>query len=531
MANKEVAHGNDARLKIQKGIDLVADIVKVTLGPRGRNVVLDTNRFAPPQIINDGVRIAREVSAKGRLQDVGARLVKAVASKTDDVAGDGTTTASILVQSIVAEGMQLLATKADAVNLRQGIETAAAEVIEEVKKHVIKTEDLESLTAVATISCGDPELGKLIAELVKKVGPDGVVTIEDSDEEKTKSRVAQGIELRGGLLLPVFINNQARQQSELEDVPIFVTDHDLTNGLEIVKLMEAASSDGFKQAVLIANSVQGEAMIACVSNWLSGKFKLLPVRVQAYGEQGREVMRDMAAACDAKFYAKDEGNKLPADIQGGFNISDFGHADKVIATKDRTTIMGSAGDKDERIKALEAQVKNSQRGFEREQIKERIAKLQSGVGVVRVGGVSETEKEERKLRVEDAIKASKAALAAGVVAGGGAALYHAAKKVAQQTENASAGHRTVLLACEVPMRQMAENSGIELDRSDLKQIAENPGKTIDFNNGDLVDAKTAGIIDPYKVVQAALKNAASIAALFLTAEGVVSADFEDSEKL
>ena len=539
--SKQVKQGADARSDIKAGIDLVADVVKTTLGPRGRNIVLKTDPYRPPLNTNDGVTIARELHAPADkpFQEIGVETAKAVANKTNDVAGDGTTTVTVLLQAMTTHGLQQINNGADPVLLRRGIEKAAEAVVKALQDEIVETKDLEALINVATISCGDPVVGKLVAEAVHKVGSNGVVTIEDGEGEETTSRIAEGIELRGGIQLPVFITNPARQEADVTDVPIFVTDHDFTNGMEIVRLMEVISGMGHKAGVLIANSVTGEAMASCAINKAQGKFTLIPVKVQALGEQGQAVLRDMAEATGAKFFARDEGNRLPnnpQDPRDTYNPDDFGHAERVIASRDRTTIIGGAGETEPRIEELKAQRKNSKQAYEQNAIDERIARLQSGVGVIRVGGVTEAEREERKLRVEDAINASKAALSNGVISGGGAALYRAALKVQEDshvdlsTEDGN-GLMAVIKACYEPIKQMALNSGLELDKADLKKVSENKTLTIDFYTGQVVDAFEKGIIDPSLVTLSAVKNAAAEAALFVITEGAVTAAEDDSEKI
>lgn len=536
MSRKAVHTGNQARSEIKTGIDLVADVVKTTLGPRGRNIVLDTDPYRPPLNTNDGVTIARELHSNNEFEEIGCRIVKAVANKTNDVAGDGTTTASLLLQAMTTHGLQQINNGTDPVLLRRGIEKAADAVVNALKDEIVETKDLEALINVATISCGDPEVGKIVAEAVHKVGSEGVVTIEDSESVETSSRIAEGIELRGGIQLPAFITNPARQEADITDVPVFVTDHDLTNGLEVVKIMEACAAKGHKQAAVLANSVVGEAMASCVLNKGQGKFNLIPIKIQALGEQGQAVLRDVAAATGGTFFSRDEGHKLPAATHESFDFDHFGHAERVIASKDRTTILGGAGDVEERIEELEAQLNNLTKAFEKNNLKERIAKLRSGVGVIRVGAVTEAEREERKLRVEDAINASKAALSDGVIAGGGAALYRAARKV-QKEKNIDlstadgSGLVAVIKACVEPIKQMALNSGLELDKADLKRVEEDKKLTIDFYTGEVVDAIEAGIIDPSLVTTSAIKNAASEAALFVITEGAVTATEDDSEKI
>ena len=538
MSTKQIKTGSDARSEIKAGIDLVANVVKTTLGPRGRNVVLKTDPYRPPLNTNDGVTIARELHApKDRpFQEIGVETAKAAASKTNDVAGDGTTTVTVLLQAMTTHVLQQINNDADPVLLRRGIEKAAEAVVAELQNEIVETKDLEALINVATISCGDPVVGKLVAEAVHKVGSNGVVTIEDGEGEETTSRIAEGIELRGGIQLPVFITNPARQEADVTDVPIFVTDHDFTNGLEIVRLMECIAGMGHKAGVLIANSVTGEAMASCAINKAQGKFTLIPIKVQALGEQGQAVLRDMAEATGAKFFARDEGNRLPSNPQDQsdtYNPDDFGHAERVIASRDRTSIMGGAGETEDRIKELEAQKANSKQAYEKNNIDERIARLQSGVGVVRVGGITEAEREERKLRVEDAINASKAALANGIIAGGGAALYRAASKVKADglTPEEAFGLAAVVKACFEPIKIMAANSGLELDKAYLDKILADKALTIDFSTGELVDAYKAGIIDPSLVTLSAVKNAASEAALFAITEGAVTNSEDDSEKI
>lgn len=541
MAQKQVQQGADARSDIKAGIDLVADVVKTTLGPRGRNIVLDTDPYRPPVNTNDGVTIARELHAPADKphQETGVKIAKAAASKTNDVAGDGTTTVTVLLQAMTTHGLQQINNGADPVLLRRGIEKAADAVVAALQDEIVESSDLEALVNVATISCGDPTVGKLVAEAVHKVGSNGVVTIEDGEGEETTSRIAEGIELRGGIQLPVFITNPARQEADVADVPIFVTDHDFTNGMEIVRMMEVMAGMGHKSGVLIANSVTGEAMASAAINKAQGKFTLIPIKVQALGEQGQAVLRDMAEATGAKFFARDEGNRLPnnpQDPRDTYNPDDFGHAERVMASRDRTTIIGGAGETAGRIEELKAQRKNSKQAYEQNMIDERIARLQSGVGVIRVGGVTESERGERKLRVEDAINASKAALSDGVIAGGGAALYRAAAKVQKDqnvdlsTEDGN-GLMAVVKACYEPIKQMALNSGLELDKADLKKVSEDKKLTIDFYTGDVVDAFKAGIIDPSLVTVSAVKNAAAEAALFVITEGAVTAAQDDSEKI
>lgn len=537
-----IAHGNDARTEIKKGIDLVSNTVAVTLGPRGRNVAIkDATGYRPPLVTNDGVTIVRSITSKDDLAGVGVEIVKEVANKTNDVAGDGTTTASVLLQSIINNGLRAIVEDTNAQAIRASLLEVANKLADNLRKQAVTIEDnAELLGAVATISCGDPMLGKLIADTVSQVGADGIVTIEDSEEFATTAHINEGIELRGGWQMPHFITDQAKQLSQLDDVPVFVTNHDVTNGAEVVKIMESVAAQGKKEAVLIANNISGEAMVACVVNWAQGKFKLLPIKVVAWGEQGTGVLRDVAAATDATFYGKDEGYKMPTSLQDEpFNFDLFGQAGRIIATKDRTTIIGTDEEGTaERIKELNAQAQNAKRAFEAEQIKERIAKLRAGVGVIRVGGTTDAEREERKLRVEDAINAAKAALVDGIVTGGGSALYRAAAAVKSEYDKSkttvSDEHYQALLimlrACTRPIKQIAQNAGVVLTADQLTEIKKDK-VAFDFNDEKIVDALQAGVIDPTKVVVSALLNATSAAALYLTTEAIVSNADDNEEKL
>lgn len=539
MPHNEILTDQQAREELKAGIDLVANLVKKTLGPRGRNVVLDTNPFEPPTNTNDGVTIAREVHApKNRPhQETGVKIAKNVANKTNDVAGDGTTTSLVLLQSVVTHAHKQINNDADPVSIARGIIAAGEAVAEELKNEATATTDAKSLIDVASISSSNRVIGKLVAETVHQVGADGVVTIEDSEVEETTARIAEGIELRGGVLLPAFFNDAVNQRTVVDKVPIFVTDHDFTNALEVSRMMEIVAINGSKKAVLIANSVTGEAMAHTFIMHAQGKFTLLPIKIQALGEQGQAVMRDMAAATGAKFFARDEGNRLPFNPQDGddtFNIQDFGYAERVVATRDRTTIVDGGGETEKRVEELEAQLINSKKAFEKNMIKERIARLQRGVGVISVGGVTETERKERKLRVEDAINASKAALSSGIIAGGGAALYRASMKVKipdTLSDDEKSGFLAVIRACREPINVMAENGSLTIDASKLVQLLKEKNSTIDFNTGEVVDAFKNGIIDPALVTISAVRNVASEAALNAITEGLVTRSEDDSEKL
>ena len=527
----KIGIGDEVRQALKRGVDLAADTAKVTLGPRGRNVVLDTNPYTNPVNTNDGVRIVREVQANDAFEKIGVRIVKEVAEKTNDIAGDGTTTASLLTQEIINNAMVQLANGVDAVELRNDIERAAGMVVANLKSQATPITSLPELINVATISCGNAELGKIVAEVVYKLGADGVVTIEDGETDTTTARMTEGIELRGGFLVSAFINQRAKQESHLDDVPVFVTDQDITTAVEVAKMMEACAMNNFKRCVLIANNITGEALVNCVLMWNQKKFEMLPIRVQAHGEMGKGLLKDVAIATGATFYAGDEGYRLLQSHENQYDFNHFGRAARVIATKDRTTIIDGAG-KDaiaERVAELQAQANNAIRAFEADNLKERAAKLRSGVGVITVGGIIETEKEERKYRIEDAINACKAALEAGIVSGGGTALYRSI--VAFDGEIMTPGNNAIMKACQAPLQQMIYNGALMVDRSDLERIISDRAATIDMKTGTVVNALEAGIIDPVKVVSTALINAAQAAALFVITERVVTSETDTSEKV
>ena len=506
--NSEVTFGEDARVGIKKGIDLVADAVKLTLGPRGRNVIIDTLPYNQLTNTNDGVTIAREIKPKDNLERTGAKLTIEAASKTDDNAGDGTTTTALLAQALATEGMKYLAAGTPAVEIRHRLETATKAVIDSVQSESVAADDLESLINVATISCSDPDIGTKIAKLVDAVGPDGTVTIEDNHLPETTSKITEGMRLNGSLVTPFFITNRGLQEAVWTDTGVFVTDESITNPGEMQRVLETAIQAGKKSLVIIAQDVQGYALQTVIENYARQLFKALPLKVVTFGEVGEGYLRDICAVTAATFISSKDGRKI-SDL----TPPELGHAEKVVATTKDITILGGKGDAKERVKELKTLL-SRQVGFDAEGTKERIAKLKSGVGVISVGGTTDTEREERKKRVEDAIKSSRAAREDGVVAGGGAALYRAAL---------TAGYEIMSTACRSPLKQIAYNSGVELSREDLDVVQRKPKLTIDFTTGETVDAWRAGVIDPTKVVINSIRNAVSAASLFLVTEAVISA--------
>lgn len=527
--SRDIKNGLEVRDLIKKGMDKVSDTVRVTLGASGKNVVLDTNQYADPIVTNDGVTIARELMLSDKFENIGAKLIRQVAAKTNDVAGDGTTTATILMHAIVSEGMKSINTGADAVQVRKGIEKASGEVISKIKLEAVKAESLDRLVSTATISCGDEELGRLIAEVVQKAGKEGMVTLEDSPAPGTEYESHEGMKVRGGYQFPIFVTNPESQQAVFKDVPILVTNQPLTLAPEMVRIMETAASMGKKECVIVANSIEGDALQVAVMNWMQGKFRALPVRVVAYGDTGTGLLEDVAAITGATFIDGLSGKKVEDITQG-----DLGVAKKFVATKSESTVVSDSDEsKAERIKVLKGQLKSAE-AFEKESLEERIAKMNSAMYTIKVGGVTETEQKERKLRVEDAVNATKAAMEDGVVAGGGSALYRAGTyflgEKRRYGSDELAGYQAVLSACRQPIKQMAENASVEIGMQ-LLDLSDQ-SKTIDFRSGEVVDAFDQGIIDPVKVVVSALENAASGAALFLTTEaGVVLSEEPTPEKL
>lgn len=523
--HRQIVSDYEALKTFQKGIDLVANTVKRTMGVNGKNVVLDTNPYSRPLITNDGVTIARDMYVKDRTENIGVKLIKEAAEKTNDNAGDGTTTTMILMQAMVNYGMKALSSGADGIELRKGINRATENILKYLQKEKLTANDIETLANVATISCRDAKLGKLIADIVIKSGQDGMVTIEDRFEFDTTYEQLEGVRLTGGYLLDSFINLPERQQTVFNDVPVLVTDRTLTMGEEMAKIMETVANMGKKEAIIIAAGIEGNALATAYLNWKQRNIFILPVRVLTYGDLGQGLLKDVAAITGATYL--DEHEKTLLDI----TRDDFGRAVKSVTDKHNTTIISEDDKlKGERIKELEAAIKSAS-AFEAENLRERIAKLRSGMFTVKVGGRTESERNELKTRVDDAIKSAKAALENGVVAGGGSSLYRASKKQKKPdtTNDQGIGENIVYKSCEVPIEQMAQNSGVRLDSADLEDI-QDPLLTIDFSKGEVVHAYDKGIIDPFKVVTECIENAATQAGLFLTLDaGVIDIEDEKAE--
>lgn len=515
---REVKQSDELRQLILAGIKEVSDTVSQTLGPKGRNVVLDTNMFADPIITNDGVTIVREFNSKDKWQNIGIKLVKEVAGRTNDQAGDGTTTATLLFYEICKQVQKALTNETDSLQLRQGIEEASKAIITLVEDQAKTTDKLDDLVNIASISCGNEELGKTIAELVHDLGQDALITLEDNSDDETVAEKTEGLRLKGGIMSPVFISNQSQQQAILDNVPVLVTNHEITTQEEMVRIMEIVAGAGKKEAIIIAERIDGQALMAAVINKLKGQINITPIRVQAYGQIAAGYLEDVAKVTGGTYFSTELGFKMDE-----LTINNFGKADKVVATRESTTIIGGDGDKDARIEELQGQLKGADDmgDYSKESLTERIAKLKSALGVIKVGGVTEIERKERKLRVEDAVNATKAALSDGIVTGGATALYRAAAEIFKATPNNDRGNgqRAVINACGVLFETLCQNSGVKPDRADIKKIQEDTTAAIDLRSGDVVSAYKVGIIDPVKVVTSALKNAAAQAGAFATTEG------------
>ena len=519
----DIRSGTKAQEKIHAGINKAADTIKSTMGPLGRYVSIDYDTFAWPLITNDGVTVANNIYLKDKFENIGAKYVRQAAQKTNDIAGDGTTTASVLVQAIATEGTRLLAAGVSPVQLRRQIESAVKLVLADLKNQtvVIKQDDIKSLTDIATISCRDEELGKMIATLVSEIGADGVITIEDSPLAETTVERADGLKVRGGLLSPFFVNHKAFQQAVYEQTPVVVTDAAITQANEVIPIMEKLYAAGHKKAVLIAAQIEGNGLGTIVQNSLQKKFDILPLRVIAYGPIGEGYLRDICAATGATLITEKDGKKL-AD----FTASAAGTADKVVAGVHEITFIGGHGDSISRVTELQAQLANA-KALEEESLRERIAKLQSKTASIKVGGIIDSERDEVKKRVEDAVNATKAALSDGIVTGGGAALFRAARKLA----GGDFGSVVVRESCQYPLKQIAQNSAVELDKGDLSRIVDQNELTYDFRTGEVVDAFKSGVIDPTKVVTTALQNAAAAAVLFLITDAAIVTIEDSGEEL
>lgn len=517
---KKIIFDEKARLTLQKGINKLADAVKVTLGPKGRAVVLEKS-YGAPTITHDGVTIAKEIELEDKMENAGAELVKEVASKTNDVAGDGTTTATVLAQAFINEGIKLVASGVDPIVIRAGMEQAKEEVLKALKELSQPTDTKEKIAQVATISARDPKIGGLIAEVIEQVGKDGVVTVEQSQTVGISKEIVEGLQFDRGYISPYMMTNTEQMKAILDDPYILVTDKKISAINDILPLLEKLAQAGKKELVIIADDVEGEALATLVVNKLRGIFNVLAVKAPGFGDRRKEMLEDIAVVTGAELISEDVGRKLEST-----DISQLGQAHRVIATKDDTTIVGGKGDKnkiDARAAQIRSQIEATDSDFDREKLQERLGKIVGGVAVIKVGAVTEVEQKETQHRIEDAVEATKAAIDEGFVPGGGVALVRAAQALKNKINLEKVwGAKVVYNGLLAPLRQIAKNAGYDdgvvLDKV-LNQEGDYGFNALDGSYGRLLEA---GIIDPHKVVRSAFENALSIASLFVITEAIVS---------
>ena len=524
---KQIIYGEEARKALQNGIDKLSNTVKITLGPKGRNVVLD-RKYGGPLITNDGVTIAKEIELEDAFENMGAQLVKEVATKTNDVAGDGTTTATLLAQALVREGMKNVAAGANPMVVKKGMKAAVDAVVDEVLKNAKPVASSEDIARVATVSAADEYVGELIADAMAKVTADGVITIEESKTSETYSDVVEGMQFDRGYISPYMVTDTDKMEAVIDDALILITDKKISNIQEILPLLEQIVQSG-KKLVIVAEDVEGEALSTLLVNKLRGTFTCVAVKAPGFGDRRKEMLQDIAILTGGQVITSDLGLELK-DTQ----FMQLGRAKQVKISKENTIIVDGAGDADAikgRINQIKAQIAETTSDFDREKLQERLAKLAGGVAVIRVGAATETEMKEKKLRIEDALAATKAAVEEGTVAGGGVALLGAIKacEALLDTEDADfkTGVKIVLKAIEEPVRQIAANAGLE-GSVIVNEIvnANKVGYGFNFATSEYVDMFEAGILDPAKVTRSALQNASSVAAMVLTTESLV-ADIPD----
>ncbi len=517
---KQILFNEDARRALMGGVDALANAVKVTLGPKGRNVVLD-KKYGAPTITNDGVTIARDIELEDPFENMGAQLVKEVATKTNDVAGDGTTTATLLAQAMIHEGMRNVVAGANPMIIKKGIDCAVSALVDEIKKSSKKVEKQDDIAQVATISSANEETGKLIAEAMEKVGKDGVITVEESKTMKTNLSVKEGMQFDRGYISPYFVTDTDKMEAGLDDPYILITDRKISAINDILPLLEQVVKAG-KQLAIIAEDVDGEALTTLVVNKLRGTFKTVAVKAPGFGDRRKAMLQDIAILTGGTVISEELGRKLDS-----VTLDDLGHASKIVSTKDETTIVGGKGDKDQiaaRVAEIKNQIEQTTSDFDREKLQERLAKLAGGVAVIEIGAATEVEMKDKKYRIEDALNATRAAVEEGIVAGGGTTFIdiQSALDGLQAEGDEKVGIDIVRRAIEEPVRQIANNAGLE--GSVVVENVKKAGKGIGFNalKNEYTDMIAAGIVDPAKVTRSALQNAASIASMVLTTETLVA---------
>ncbi|MGA9875179.1 MAG: chaperonin GroEL [Solirubrobacteraceae bacterium] len=526
MAHKELKYSSEARRSLEAGVDAVANAVKVTLGPKGRYVVLD-KKFGAPTITNDGVTIAREIEVEDVFENQGAQLVREVATATNDVAGDGTTTATVLAQAIVRQGLKNVAAGANPLALKRGIEKAVDEVVANIASQSKEVSGKDQIARVATISAGDEEIGDVIADAIEKVGKDGVVNVEEGQTFGMDLEFTEGMQFDKGYISPYMVTDQDRMEATLEDPYILIANQKIGSVRDVLPVLEAVIQSG-KPLLIIAEDVEGESLATLVVNKLRGTFTGVAVKAPGFGDRRKRMLEDIAILTNAEVITEEMGLKLE-----NTQVSQLGHARRVVVAKDNTTIVDGAGDAEAikgRINQIKAEIENTDSDFDREKLQERLAKLSGGVAVVKVGAATETEMKEKKHRVEDALQATRAALEEGIVPGGGVALLQASSAISVDANGSSAdgsddertGARIVLRALEEPLRQIAENAGLEgsVVVNDVRKAK--AGEGLNAATNEIVDLVAAGVIDPAMVTRSALQNAASIAKNILTTEAIVA---------
>jgi chaperonin GroEL len=519
---KQIIFDEKARHALKRGVDQLANAVRVTLGPKGRNVVIDKG-YGSPVITKDGVTVAKEIELEDKFENMGAELVKEVASKTNDVAGDGTTTATVLAQAMIAEGIKNITAGANPLAVKRGIEKGVEALIAEIQNKIAKPVQENEIEQVASISANDAEIGKTIAEAMKQMGKDGVITVEESQSFGVETEVVQGMRLDKGYASPYMVTNSERMEAEYTDVAILVTDKKISTIQDILPLLEKLVQTGKKEIIVVADDFDADILSSFVLNKLRGAFNALALKAPGFGDRRKELLQDLAIVTGATFISEDLGRKLDATIE----LTDLGSAHKVVATKDHTTFVNGKGDKaqiDARAAQLRKQLENTDSEFDREKLQERLAKLAGGIGVIKVGAATEVEMKEKKHRIEDAVAATKAAVEEGIVPGGGVALLRAqiALDNIKLEGDEAVGIRILRKAIEEPIRAIAENAG--KDGSVVAEEVKRRTGSEGYNAATDVyeDMLKAGIVDPAKVTRTALQNAASIAAMFLTTECVIT---------
>ncbi|RTL89758.1 chaperonin GroEL [Ancylobacter rudongensis] len=523
MAAKDVKFAGDARERMLRGVDILANAVKVTLGPKGRNVVIEKS-FGAPRITKDGVTVAKEIELEDKFENLGAQLVREVASKTNDLAGDGTTTATVLAQSIVREGAKFVAAGMNPMDLKRGVDLAVAEAIKDIEKRAKKVKNTDEVAQVGTISAnGDASIGEMIAGAMQRVGNEGVITVEEAKTAETELDVVEGMQFDRGYLSPYFITNAEKMTVDLEDPYMLIFDKKLSGLQAILPVLEAVVQSG-KPLLIVAEDVEGEALATLVVNKLRGGLKVAAVKAPGFGDRRKAMLEDIAILTGGQVISEELGIKLES-----VNLTMLGRAKKVIIEKEKTTVIDGAGKKKDiegRVAQIKAQIEETSSDYDREKLQERLAKLAGGVAVIRVGGATEVEVKEKKDRVDDALNATRAAVQEGIVPGGGIALLRAKKAVEKLTSDnpdIQAGIKIVLRALEAPIRQIAENSGVE-GSIVVGKVLESKDPNFGFNaqTEQFVDMIASGIVDPAKVVRTALQDAASVAGLLITTEAMIA---------